>query len=97
MGRPDARTTVCPFSCISISAAFVSGVIFFSELVNVPSKSSTNTFLSISIPGSFLTLRKLAVIQVCIESVLCKQAFMAALLNNVTILHHQNNIGIFDR
>ena len=126
VGRPDASTTVCPCSCISISAFFVSGVIFFSEFVNVPSRSSTNTFLSIfqflfvsfkifvRFIGQFYfqnplsnlsdssspctnSLRKLTVVKICIESVLCQQTFMAALLNNISILHDKNDIGIFDR
>ena len=51
VGRPDASTTVTPFSMAASSAARVRGVTFFSSLVRVPSRSSASTrmfFCSIS-------------------------------------------------
>ena len=43
-----------------------------------------------------LRLIKLAVVKICVEAFLCKQLFMAALLDNVTILHNQDQICIPD-
>ena len=43
-----------------------------------------------------LRLIKLAVVKICVEAFLCKQLFMAALLDNVTILHNQDQICVPD-
>lgn len=39
---------------------------------------------------------KLRIIQLCIKSVLCKKLIMCTLLDNVSILHDKNHIGILD-
>ena len=49
VGLPVAITILCPCSCIFIIASNVLSVISFCELVSVPSKSRTRTFLSLPI------------------------------------------------
>ena len=42
-------------------------------------------------------LFELAVVQLCIESVLCQQFFVVALLYNIAVFHNEDQIGILDR
>ena len=35
-----------------------------------------------------LILRKLAVIQIRVETILCQQAFMSSLLDDIAVVHH---------
>ena len=39
---------------------------------------------------------KLRVIQLCVKSVLCKKLIVCTLLDNVSVLHDKNHIGILD-
>ena len=45
---------------------------------------------------SALCLIKLAVIKICVKAFCCKQLFVTALLDNIAILHNQNQVSILD-
>ena len=45
---------------------------------------------------AYISLRKLAVVELCIESVLREQLFVRTLLGDLAVFHNENAVGVAD-
>ena len=53
-------------------------------------------FQPVRLYSAYISLRKLAVVELRIESVLCEQLLVRALLGDLAVLHDENAVGVAD-
>ena len=63
----------------------------------VPAKKRLCVFPPLSIGPSGLFARKLTVVELTVKAALVQQFTMTPLFQNLTVIHHKNPVGLFDR